>query len=127
MRRITKLPVWAWLTAMGLMFIVTSLPVACTDDDESPALQRAEQRADQLARQLESERRGRARDRILAEAGEVQAEEDHRALATVLVSTGLAIVILVLLLARERRARRVLERLLRMILDRLRESRSPPK
>jgi hypothetical protein len=37
-----------------------------------------------------------------------------------------ATVILILLLARERRARRVVERILRIVLDRLRESRGPP-
>jgi hypothetical protein len=104
---------------------VTGL-VNCDDSEEHPAIQRAEDRAAELARQLEAERRAHARDQALADTEQVQARQDYETVALSLVCSGIGMAILVLLLARERRARRVLERLLRLILDRLKESRSPP-
>ncbi len=114
----------AWLFVLAA--IAVTVLASCDDDEESPAIQRAEDRAAELARQLEAERRTHARDRVLADTEKDQAHEDYEALALSLVCSGIGLVILVLLLARERRTRRVLERLLRLILDRLKESRSPP-
>ena len=83
-----------------------------------------------LAKQLEDERlRGeRANTRHQTELAEV--ESDFRGAVLAWASTAAAAAILIMLLARERGARRVLERVLRLVLDRLRdrqrESRGPP-
>lgn len=114
----------AWALVLAAMAV--TVLASCDDDEESPAIQRAEDRAAELARQLEAERRAHVRDQALADTEKTQAHQDYEALALSLVCSGIGLVILVLLLARERRARRVLERLLRLILDRLKESRSPP-
>lgn len=114
--RLVEAAVWAGL---GLM--------AGCDDGESTAEPAAELRVLEWSRQLDAERRAHARDVALAETKQGQAQDDFQAVARVLVGAATAIVILILLLARERRGRRVVERWLRLILDRLGGSRSPPQ
>ena len=73
----------------------------------------------ELRQQLETERQEHARTMAVAQAEQVEAAEDFRVVSMILASTGLAMAILVLVLARQRRSRTVFERLLRMLLDRL--------
>jgi hypothetical protein len=100
--------------------------VGC-NNEEPTASQSAQQQAAELSRQLEAERKQHERDLSIAETRRVQAEEDTSAVNTILVSFGIAFVILILLLARERRARRILERLVRLLLERLHGANKPPR
>ena len=112
-RRVARvMPYWL---VLALILAVSG----CGRNEDPPAPQIQEDRAAELSRQLETERRDHARTMAVAQAEQVEAAEDFRALSTILVSTGLAMAILVLVLARQRRSRRVFERLLRMLLDRL--------
>jgi hypothetical protein len=107
---------------------VVLLPAGCDSElSESQASRQAQEQIAELSQQLESERRNTARERRRTETVRVQGEQDFQALGLILVTAGITIVGLVLLLARERRARRVLERLLRLILDRVADSHSPPR
>ena len=112
----------AWI----VMVIALGVMVGC-DNDGQTAARSAEQQAADLSRQLEAERQKHMRDLALVETQRAQAEEDTSAVNTILVSFGIAFVILILLLARERRARRILERLVRLLLDRLNGTPKPPR
>jgi hypothetical protein len=119
-----------WAEWARLWILILLVPAALwilpgCDTGQSPAAEAANERAEELSRRLEAEHRQHARDVARMDAARSQAEEDFRSVATILVSSAIAMAILVLLLARERRARRILERLLRMILDRINGSRRP--
>ena len=105
---------------MLILIGFVALPGGC--DGESPATKAHRGRAEELSRQMQSERRQHTRDLAAARTQADQAVADVHAAHTIIIGAGIAVVILILLLARERRARRVLERLLRMLLDRLRSS-----
>jgi len=113
-----------------IIWIATSLTltafVGCDDVDES-ASQSAQRQAAELSRRLEAERQQHAHELTIAETRRAQAEEDTSAVNTILTSFGIALVVLILLLARERRARRILERLVRLLLDRLNGAQKPPR
>lgn len=82
--------------------------------------------AEELARLLKDEQLRHQRDDARHRIEVAGAEGDYGGAVVGWASTSVAAVILILLLARERRARRVVERLLRLVLDRLRECRRPP-
>ena len=106
----------------GAVFLtLVGMNTGC-DEEEAPAVTRAERRAEEVTRQLQAEQRQHTRDLTAARTQADQAIADVHAAHTIIVGAGVAVVILVLLLAWERRARRVLERLLRMLLDRMRSS-----
>ena len=92
-------------------------------DTEADATRRI---AEDLSQELRTERIRRDRDLNRYEAELVVAKGDRETAVFGWVSTAAAVFLLVLLLVRERRARRILERLLRAILDRIRESHRPP-
>ena len=85
-----------------------------------------EQLASELAGQLQSERREHRDDVVRYELQLADRQADQRAMTLIWAGTSAAAFILVLLLARERRARRVLERLLKLLLSRSTGSRSSP-
>lgn len=113
------------LTMCVLLAAVLSFAPGCDDAGQSEA-QLAQQQADALSRKLDSERQAHQRKLDLAATEMEQIREDAQAVNTILVSCAVAIVLLVLLLARERRCRRVVERLLRMLLDRIHGPRISP-
>ena len=117
------MPGWLVL-ALSLTLI---LPPAGCDKQEKPAAIPAERDSVlELSRQLETERSNHTRTMAVVEAERAQTAEDFRIVSMILASTGIAMVILVLLLARQRRSRRILERLLRMLLNRLHRAAVPP-
>lgn len=81
----------------------------------------------EMARRLAEQERAHAHDMARESATRASTEADLQALQLVAIGLGVALVLLVLLAARERRARRILERLLRLLLDRIGRSREPPK
>ena len=115
----------AWL-AFILLPALLWVPPGCDQETESPAARSARLQAENLARQLEVERRTHRRDLNRAATEIQQVTEDTRAVNTILVSCAITIVILILLLARERRCRRLVERLVRLLLDRIHGPRIPP-
>ena len=103
------------------------LPLASCDKQEKPAAIPAERDSVlELSRQLETERSNHTQAIAIVEAEQAQTAEDFRFISTILASTGIAMVILVLVLARQHRSRRILERLLRIVLDRLHRTVVPP-
>jgi hypothetical protein len=75
---------------------------------------------------LQSERREHRDDVVRYELQLADRQADQRAMTLIWAGTSAAAFILILLLARERRARRVLERLLKLLLSRSTGSRSSP-
>ena len=117
------MPGWLVL-ALSLTLI---LPLAGCDKQEKPAAIPAERDSVlELSRQLETERSNHTRTMAVVEAEQAQTAEDFRVVSMILASTGIAMVLLVLVLARQHRSRRILERLLRMLLDRLHRAAVPP-
>ena len=98
----------------------------CGRNEDPPAPQIQEDRAAELSKQLETERRDHARTMAVAQAEQVEAAEDFRVVSMILASTGIGMVLLVLVLARKHRSRRILERLLRIVLNRLHRTVVPP-
>jgi hypothetical protein len=115
----TRSPTLICCLAGAVLLTLVGMNTGC-DEEEAPAVTRAERRAEELSRQLQAEQRQHTRDLATARTQADQAIADVHAAHTIIIGAGIAVVILVLLLARERRARRVLERLLRMLLHRLR-------
>ncbi len=108
---------------LGIVFMLPS----CTEQPIQPTQpDRHAKTIEDLTRRLQREQTKREHEtaRHQAEVGMHQA--DFQGATIVWISTALAMVILALLLARERRARRVLERIVRMLLGRLHGSRDPP-
>jgi hypothetical protein len=87
----------------ALVSAVMFLSSGC-DDEESSTEQVAEERLVELSRQLEAERRSHARDLNQVQTEQMLAQDDFDAVALTLIGAAMAIVILILLLARERRA-----------------------
>jgi hypothetical protein len=103
----------------------TLVAAGCTRQ-APPGPDQAQRLAEDLARQLQAERLRQQGEQARHEAELTSAQSDCHGAVLAWASSTLAVVMLVLLLARERRGRRVLEKLLRLLLDRLRESRAPP-
>lgn len=106
------------VVACGLFVTGLSL-LGC---DGSPQAQSAED----LARQLREEQARHRRDQLRHEADLTAAKEDCRGAILGWAGTAAGCFLLIVLVARERRARRVVERLLHLLLGRLREGRGPP-
>ena len=110
--------------AIVVVVLCVSFPGCGKDGDaEADATRKI---VENLSHELRTEylRRDREFGRYAAELA--VAKGDREAAVFGWVSTAAAVIVLVLLLVRERRARRILERLLRVVLDRIRESHSPP-
>ena len=119
------------LTMVAPLVVLVTVWVGCGEPGPSSQDLRL---ADDLARQLNSERLHNQRDSARHDAELAGAEADYRSAVLGWAGTAAATFLLIILLAKERRARRVVERLLRLVLDRLRnrqrnrprESRGPP-
>jgi hypothetical protein len=109
------------IVAWALLPIVASLS-GC--DDGQPSSE--ERLASELASQLQAEHRDHRNDVARHEIQLADEQADRRAITLIWASTAAALFALVLLLARERRARRVLERLLKLLLNRSTGTRGPP-
>ena len=121
-------PYWRQLsspwTATALA-AATLVAAGCTKQSP-PEPDPAQRLAEDLARQLQAERLRQQGEQARHEAELTSAQGDYHGATLAWASSTLAVVMLVLLLARERRGRRMVEKLLRLVLDRLRESRGPP-
>ncbi len=114
-------------SCLVLVALAVAADLAGCDEDENPDADRARRLAEEVSQELRTERLRRDRDLNRHEAELVVAQGDREAAMLGWISTAAAVFLLVLLLVRERRARQVVERLLRAILDRIREPpRSPP-
>ena len=113
---------WSVIAAWAMLPILASLS-GCSDDGQPSS---EEQLASELASQLQSERRDHRKDVAHYEVQLADQQADQRAVTLLWASTAAALFVLVLLLARERRARRVLERLLKLLLSRSTGTRGPP-
>lgn len=78
--------------------------------------QRAEERVTQAHQQVDRVQKQREQDRRVLETRTSEAESDTSAATLLWVSTAAALVVVILLLARERHLRRVLERLVERLL-----------
>ncbi|MCH7813465.1 MAG: hypothetical protein IID40_05535 [Planctomycetes bacterium] len=114
-------------SCLVIVVLAVSVDLAGCDEPEDPEADRVRRFTEELSRELRTERLRRDRDQSRHEAELVVAQGDREAAVLGWISTAAAVFLLVLLLVRERRTRQVLERLLRAILDRIREPpRSPP-
>lgn len=114
-----------WSCLLIVMVALSAVLPGCDDDDDTEA-DTTRRMAEDLSQELRAERLRRDRDLNRYEAELVVAKADRETAVFGWVSTAAAVFLMVLLLVRERRARRVLERLLRVILDRIRKSHGPP-
>ena len=123
MTLVTRRPYWAIGLAGGILLAL----VLATGCDQAPAGPTpVERTVEDLHSQLKTERVRREHDAARHEAELAAGRSDLLGATLIWVSTAIAVVILAFLLARERRARRVLERLIRLLLARIRCSRHPP-
>ena len=101
--------------------------LGATDCTEQPARpSQAERALDDLSRRVDAEQIRREHEAARHHAELAINRADLLGATVIWISTALAVAILALLLARERRARRVLERIIRLLLGRIRHSRDPP-
>ncbi len=103
--------------AVGLLANVPAW-VGCEDSATSD---QGLQLADDLAQQLEDERLRHQRDNNRLNTRLAEAEADYRGAYISWAGTAAAAFLLIILLAKERRARRVVGRVLQLVLDRFRE------
>jgi len=103
-----------------LLAMMLAVLLAFQCDSDSSALLEAQQHASELARQLAAERSRFQLESTRWDTRLSASESDYTGAVLLWGGTALGFALLVILLARERRARRVLERLLRLILDRFR-------
>ncbi len=97
---------------------------ACTEQSVRPS--QAERTIDDLSHRLDTEQLKREHQAARHQAELAINRADLLGAIMIWISTALAVAVLALLLARERRARRVLERIVRLLLGRLGNSRDPP-
>jgi Flp pilus assembly protein TadB len=106
----------------GLLALAPSAPLGCQEDRaaEREAARRLQQQhereREELQRQAEEARRQREQDRRVLEARRSEAESDATAAVIVWAVTALALAVVIVLLARERRIRNVVTRLLALLL-----------
>jgi len=103
--------------AVGLLVNVPTW-VGCGDSDTPDQGLRL---ADDLAQQLKGERLLHQRDNSRLNTRLAEAEADYQGATLAWAGTAAAVFLLIILLAKERRARRVVGRVLRLVLDRFRE------
>lgn len=115
-----------WWSCLVVVVVAACVGLAGCDEDGDTEADATRKIAEDLSQELRTERLRRDRDVNHYEAELVVVKGDRETAVFGWVSTAAAVFLLVLLLVRERRTRRVLERLLRVILDRVRDSRRPP-
>ena len=107
----------------------------CDDDGESERAERrrlqerlrqAQEQAEQQRQQLEESQRKREQDRRILEARKSGSESDASVAVMAWLATGVALAIVIVLLARERHLRGILERLVHMLLGRSKKGEEPP-
>ncbi|MGB2824225.1 MAG: hypothetical protein WBF17_24845 [Phycisphaerae bacterium] len=95
------------------------------EEDSTPVDRRSLDEIRKAREQAEQERRRtqqlREQDRRVLEAQRREAESDASAAVLLWATTAVSLAVVIVLLARERRLRRILERLLRMLLGQNRE------
>ena len=101
-----------------VMVVAALLAVQC--DSDSSALREAQQQASDLAEQLSAERSRFHLESARWESQRSGSESDFTGAVLVWGGTTVGFIFLVILLARERRGRRILEHVLRRILGHLR-------
>ena len=108
-----------------LLILLAATSFGCdekeADQEERRAreqLRHARERAEQERRQMQELRE---QDRRVLDAQRQEAESDVSAAVVLWVATAVSLVVVIVLLARERRLRRILERLLRTLLGRKQE------
>ena len=107
-------------------FLAVALLAATDCNEQSARPSQTERTLDDLSRRLDTEQLKREHEAARHQAELAINRADLLGATMIWISTALAVVILALLLARERRARRVLERIVHLLLGRLRNSRDPP-
>ena len=110
-----------------LLCLLVLVALSGCDDDQAEReerrriqeqARRAQEQAEQQRRQLEELQRRHEQDRRVLEARRAESESDTSAAILTWAATGIALAIVIALLARERRLRRILEQLLRLLLGR---------
>ncbi|MFQ5492228.1 MAG: hypothetical protein ACE5GE_16050 [Phycisphaerae bacterium] len=95
-------------------------------DDSPPGPTPQEQSIERLNRELQREHHRRELDTARHRVELSQHDSDLRGALLIWLATSLALFMLMLLLVRERRARRILERIVRLLLGHHRGGRDPP-
>ncbi len=117
------------LPLLFITLLLYFLQCGCVDNAQQTAslsakLESSEKHSQQLLSQLESEKQEHTRTKKHNEMKQARLDEDLQVAVFISISMSVAMLILILLIARERRLRRVLEKLFHHLLECINDSRN---
>lgn len=105
----------------AVLVVLCALAIYGCDEDDQKQRQQQQQEREQLQKRLEEAQRQRDQDRRVLETRRDEAQSDTSASIAIWLATVFALLVAVLLVARERRKRRILERIVRLQMSAERE------